>query len=62
MKNYSHHKTCFSSIIYDELFAKEDFKTNYSNYCANYKKSNKIAKLLFANNSGFNSLLKGAGI
>lgn len=62
MSTYSHFDTKLSSVIYDELFSKDDFKMKYSNYCANYRKSNQMAKLLFVNNTGFNSLLKKAGI
>lgn len=58
MKKYNHHKTCLSSVIYNELFGKDDFKKNYSSYCANYRKSNKMSKILFINNTGFRNLLK----
>lgn len=62
MSGYEHSSTRLSPTLFSELFSKEDFKLKYSNYCANYRKSHQMAKLLFVNNTGFNTLCKKAGI
>jgi hypothetical protein len=62
MKKYNHYKTCLSSVIDNRLFGREGFKKLYSGYCANYPKSNKMAKILFKNNTGFRALLKQSQI
>lgn len=58
MKEYKHHQTKISTLIFNELFNKNDFMNKYSQYCANYRKSNKISKVLVANNTGLRAILQ----
>lgn len=58
MADYKHEKTILSEVIIENLFNKPTFKEKYSNYCANYRKSNKLVKLLFTTNTGMNHLLR----
>ncbi len=53
MKDFNTYKSKLSEPLLNYLFLHQKFKETYTNYCFNYRKADKVMKILTENNTTF---------